>query len=104
MRSEIRTKPIRRSPHAFLCSPCSVKHVSALLSVWSSCLGPRHKKNPQKASQVESLNAQCAPSLTGMLARLCGCLGIVNVAAVGALSPNTARAYTDSGMPGFHHT
>lgn len=39
-----------------------------------------------------------------MLARpLCGCLGTVNVAVVGELSPNTGRASTESEMPGFHH-
>lgn len=38
-----------------------------------------------------------------MLARpLCGCLGTVNVAVVGELSPNTGRASPDSEMPGFH--
>lgn len=44
------------------------------------------------------MHIQYALSLTGMLARpLCGCLGTVNVAVVGELSPNTGRGSTDSG-------
>lgn len=58
-------------------------------------------KESSKSSQVEHI--QYALSLTGMLARpSCGCLGTVNVAVVGELSPNTGRA-SDFKMPGFHH-
>lgn len=101
----------RRHQHAtpnfipFLCSLFCLTLVCGTFLVFSISLvqllrAPSYKES-SKTSQVESIYSVL--SLTGMLARLCGCLGIVNVAVVGEFSPNTARASTESEMPGFHH-